>query len=88
MKISYYVDPGHGWYAVKRTTIEKLKLLDKVSPYSYQKGATVYLEEDCDASLILDALEATGIKLDISTVHHDLVGMGESWIRSCDSYRA
>lgn len=56
--ILYHTDPGHGWFAVKRTELQRLGLLDKVSTYSYQRGATVYLEEDCDASLFFAAYKA------------------------------
>jgi hypothetical protein len=56
--IAYYTDPGHGWFAVKRTELADLGLLDKVSTYSYQRGQTVYLEEDCDASLYFAAYRA------------------------------
>jgi hypothetical protein len=56
--ILYYTDPGHGWFAVKRTDLADLGLLDKVTTYSYQRGQTVYLEEDCDASLYFAAYRA------------------------------
>lgn len=55
-----YTDPGHGWFAVKRADCEALGILEKISPYSYQRGRTVYLEEDCDASLYFAAMKARG----------------------------
>ena len=58
MKAKIYVkfdDPGHGWLAVKRKELAALGLLDKISIYSYQRGATVYLEEDCDMSTFYKA---------------------------------
>lgn len=51
----YYQDAGHGWVAVKRQLLHDLGIADKISPYSYQKGKTVYLEEDCDASTFFNA---------------------------------
>jgi len=60
----FHTDPGHGWLAVKRTELVKLNILVKVSPYSYQRGGTVYLEEDCDASLFFKAKEAIGETVD------------------------
>jgi len=51
----FHSDAGHGWLAVKRTELVKLGILDKITPYSYQRGGTVYLEEDCDAGTFLDA---------------------------------
>lgn len=60
--IVFYSDPGHGWFAVKRADCEALGILEKISNYSYQRGQTVYLEEDCDASLYFAALKARGIE--------------------------
>jgi len=65
----FHSDPGHGWLAVKRSELIKLNILDKVSPYSYQRGGTVYLEEDCDASLFFKAKEAIGEKVDYRESH-------------------
>ena len=54
----YHIDPGHGWFAVKKREIEALGFSDKISVYSYVKGDTVYLEEDCDAALFFNAYRA------------------------------
>ena len=54
-KYRFYTDPGHGWLAVKRQELIDLNIIEKISGFSYQKGQTVYLEEDCDASLFLAA---------------------------------
>lgn len=54
--ILYLQDPGHGWFSVKRAALDALGVLDRVTPYSYQRGASVYLEEDCDASLLFNAV--------------------------------
>lgn len=64
MKIKFYSDPGHGWAAVKRDLLTDLGILEKVSQFSYQKGQTVYLEEDCDMSLLISALNLKGIKVE------------------------
>lgn len=56
MKVyTFHCDGGHGWLAVKRSELATLGIADKVSSYSYQKGDTVYLEEDCDLTLFMDA---------------------------------
>ncbi len=57
-------DAGHGWLAVKRQELVELGIIDKISHFSYQRGKTVYLEEDCDCSLFINALEAKGIKFE------------------------
>jgi len=51
MELKQYVmhtDNGHGWLAVKRNELVGLNLLSEISTYSYQRGKTVYLEEDSD----------------------------------------
>jgi hypothetical protein len=50
MKVfKYYIDPGHGWVAVSIKVLETLGLVPTdFTGYSYMKGKTVYLEEDCD----------------------------------------
>jgi hypothetical protein len=62
MKVKYYTDPGHGWIAVKRSLLADWGILNQVSTYSYQRGGTVYLEEDCDAGLFFNAARAQGIQ--------------------------
>lgn len=57
----FYSDPGHGWLAVKRELLHRLGIAHLISTYSYQRGKTVYLEEDCDFSTFIGAyLRATG----------------------------
>jgi len=59
----FYSDPGHGWLAVKRSILDELGILHRVSAFSYQRGQTVYLEEDRDVSLFVDACIKLGITL-------------------------
>jgi hypothetical protein len=54
----FYEDPGHGWLAVKVLDLYKLGLSPSdFSCYSYWKGQTVYLEEDCDAPKFIEAFK-------------------------------
>lgn len=55
---TYHVDPGHGWLAVPATLLSSLGIADKVSGFSYLRDGIAYLEEDCDASMFLDAYTA------------------------------
>lgn len=66
MKITFFHDNGHGWYSVKRSKLESMGVLNKVSEFSYQKGDSVYLEEDCDAGLFFNNL--SGQELDLIEV--------------------
>lgn len=71
LKLRYQQDPGHGWISVKRDLVVKLGISDKISDFSYQRGASVYLEEDCDAGLLIDALKAHGIDYQVISSHTD-----------------
>lgn len=53
----YHTDPGHGWFAVKLTELRKLGIADKITPFSYVRGGTAYLEEDLDAATFFEAYE-------------------------------
>jgi hypothetical protein len=64
-KLNFYCDPSHGWLEVMREGIDALQLADKISSYSYARAGWVYLEEDCDAGLYLDAAKAAGYTLHI-----------------------
>jgi hypothetical protein len=56
-----YSDPAHGWVKVSKTLLKTLGIDEKISNFSYQRGEFAYLEEDCDASLLVDALEKRGV---------------------------
>jgi len=61
-----------------------LGIIHKVSAYSYQRGKTVYLEEDSDAQLFLDALCNNGMEWLIKHSYTD----GRSPIRSYEGFTA
>jgi hypothetical protein len=67
--IKYYSDPGHGWGAVKRQLLVDLGIANKISHYSYQKGKTVYLEEDCDLPTLVTTLALTGTVVSYKSRH-------------------
>jgi hypothetical protein len=61
MDIKFFADPAHGWGEVPISLIQELGIADKISQYSYMKGDKAYLEEDCDLSVLMNALEDQGI---------------------------
>jgi hypothetical protein len=80
---SFYNDPGHGWLAVKRKELVELGIIDKITEYSYQRGQTVYLEEDCDATLFVNAYTAKhGVKPVTKDIYHEHMP-----IRGYDSFK-
>lgn len=79
----FYSDPGHGWLAVNYDELVELGINDKISGYSYRKGNTVYLEEDCDMATFMNALEAKGVQIRINTINEPTK---DSMIRSFARY--
>ena len=71
MRLNFYEDPGHGWLAVPLPLLERLGLLDSISPYSYMRGMLAHLEEDCDYSLFWAAAQRAGLNLKIRTTRTD-----------------
>lgn len=71
MKITVYTDPGHGWAAIKKTKLVELGIAHKISSYSYERGQTAYLEEDCDLSLLVAELKVRGITPTFVDKHTD-----------------
>ena len=61
VSVSFLTDPGHGWLSVKRSDLRELGIAYDITPYSYQNGDRVYLEEDCDANKFLVAAESSGL---------------------------
>lgn len=84
MRIKFYSDPGHGWGAIKRQVLVDLGLADKISTYSYQKGSTVYLEEDSDLPKLTTLLATKGVVIKYEEKHTDR----RSPIRSYDYFKA
>lgn len=67
VNILFISDYSHGWARVKIDLLKKLGIEDKISSYSYINGNYVYLEEDCDASILLDTLKERKIEYKIQT---------------------
>lgn len=80
MKLRYYIDAGHGWVAAKRSLVKRFNL--DISHCSYQRGDMVYLEEDCDAPKLMEALLKSGIVPELKECYSN-----HSRIRSYEFYR-
>jgi hypothetical protein len=63
----FHSDPGHGWLAVKLSDLKMLGIETQISSYSYVKGKTAYLEEDCDMTQFIKAAESKGITVEIKS---------------------
>jgi len=85
---TFYADPGHGWLKVARKDIAAAGVAEAITSFSYQRGDYVYLEEDCDMSTFLSAVNKAGydwseIKDRIKTQHTNKT----SKIRGYERYR-
>ena len=79
----FYNDPGHGWLAVKRKLLIELNILEKITSYSYQRGNTVYLEEDLDMDTFFKAYES---KFSVLPSRQDIYHKSNSPIRSYECF--
>lgn len=97
LKLTFFTDGGHGWLSVKRKLLHELDIADKITRFSYQKGQSVYLEEDCDVSTFMKAfLTSKGMLPDQSNyteiraahlVMKESHSRGPSAVRNYESYR-
>jgi hypothetical protein len=78
-------DPGHGWLKVPVVLLCRLGIAADVSHYSYYRGGFAYLEEDCDAGLLMQALAARGLQIKFRERNR---AHGYSRVRGYDNYRA
>jgi hypothetical protein len=81
-----HCDPSHSWFEAPRAELDRLAITAEVSGFSYTSHdrQTVYLEEDCDAPLYLQALNDEGRKFRLCDMHTD----HDSAIRTLPRFRA
>ena len=78
-KFTFHSDAGHGWIECPLSLLILLGIQNKISRYSYLKyGSTAFLEEDCDASLLVDTLKNQGHSVEFEDKSYD----GQCFIRN------
>jgi hypothetical protein len=82
--ITVYSDRGHAWGKIKRDVLLELSVEHLVSGYSYQLRDNVYLEEDCDLSLVCAALDGAGYNV----VFKEKTSDNDSKIRGYESFQS
>lgn len=70
MILRFFSDAGHGWLEVPKQMVRDFGLWDKVSQFSFHKGDFAYLEEDCDAGLVMQVLADRGIDFAFDEINH------------------
>ena len=83
MKFDSYSDGGHGWVRVPRKLLIKIGIESKITPYSYQRGEWVYLEEDADVTLFWRTMHELGDKPEFR--HHTTDKLSK--IRGYESFK-
>lgn len=61
---SVFADPGHAWVKVEKAFLERIvgpQWRKHFTCYSYERGDSVYLEEDQDATTLILACRCAGI---------------------------
>lgn len=81
--VTVYSDPGHAWAKVKRIVLHNLGIANDITPYSYQRGEYVYLEEDCDLTTLCMALNQRNTRVKFVEKSSNR----ESRIRSYERYK-
>jgi len=84
ISIKVFADPGHAWARIAKSKLVSLGIADKISTYSYQKGENAFLEEDCDLTVLVNALRQRGYEVKFNESHTNR----QSKIRSYNTYRA
>jgi len=81
LTLNFHNDGGHGWVACKKDLVIALGIAGDISRYSYQRGQTAYLEEDCDMPRFIKACEDKGVRVVLRDKYRD-----ESPIRGYQSF--
>ena len=69
--INFYSDSAHGWAKVSINEIKELGIEKDITTYSYVADDSVYLEEDYDLGLYINAIKKEyGDDTDINFVEH------------------
>ena len=73
MNLNFFSDPGHAWLEVSKSLLKQLNVEHQISSFSYinHSSGLVYLEEDCDAGIFMDAAKQAGIKVSFDEIHQE-----------------
>lgn len=81
LTLNFHSDAGHGWLVCKKDLVIALGIAGEISRYSYQRGQTAYLEEDCDMSRFIKACQDKGVQVKLRNKYRD-----QSPIRNYESF--
>ena len=84
-QFAFHHDSGHGWLQVPERLLKELGIEHFISRFSFKKDDQVWLEEDMDASLFIEAFKSEKGKM---PDWYDYFEEGQSKIRKFDAYPA
>lgn len=67
----YEQDPGHGWLKVSYQELQRLGISEKISHYSYRNKGEVFLEEDLDMQVFMEAKRKAGESVSLRRLYVD-----------------
>jgi hypothetical protein len=80
----FHYDAGHGWLQVDKNWLSALGIAKEISGYSYAHRGYVYLEEDADAQIFIDAYRKW---FSMKPTFTEVDDGDDSVIRNYDGYR-
>ena len=83
-KITYLAEPGHGWALVPISAIMAYGIEHTISPYSYHEPVTgtAALEEDCDLTKFVKAVNKAGDRIEYTETHTN----NDAHVRNWESF--
>lgn len=82
---------SHGYYSISKKDVERLGMVNKITGCSGMSLTRVYLEEDCDGSLLYNTAKELGYELNIKDgynpnfkIVHNYRAHLFSWVPSVD----
>jgi hypothetical protein len=68
--LTFHSDPGHGWLEVPKQLLQEVGYAPSRCSYQSFFAETVYLEEDCDATLFSERAKEKGFNFKIVHESH------------------
>ena len=82
LTVPLYSSPSHAWAKVSCAQLIDLGVSSKISAFSYRSGRDIYLEEDCDLTVFMEAAKKAGLEIDLV----DRLIAQDDTIRKMDPY--
>ena len=65
LTVPLFSSPSHAWAKVSCAQLINLGVSSKISAFSYRSGTDIYLEEDDDLTIFVEAAKKAGLEIDL-----------------------